>query len=59
MEGNLASGVDQRYQGARLESGNDLTLASGGAIHFEAASDLYTESHEERSSNFCALPKWK
>ncbi|WP_189470978.1 DUF637 domain-containing protein [Litchfieldella qijiaojingensis] len=48
----VASGVDQRYQGARLEAGNDLTLASGGAIHFEAASDVHTESHEERSGNF-------
>ncbi|MEE4755479.1 hemagglutinin repeat-containing protein, partial [Pseudomonas alliivorans] len=31
----LASGGDQKYQVAKLESGNDLTIESGGAVTFE------------------------
>ncbi|WP_446749810.1 hemagglutinin repeat-containing protein, partial [Stutzerimonas nitrititolerans] len=46
----LASEGDQRYQNARLESGNDLTLDSGGAITFEAVKDLDQESHEKSKS---------
>lgn len=41
----LASGDDQRYQMAKLESGADLTIDSGGSITFEAAKDLHQESH--------------
>lgn len=48
----LASEGDQRYQNARLESGNDLALDSGGAITFEAVKDLDQESHEKSSSSF-------
>ncbi len=46
----LVSEGDQRYQNARLESGNDLTLDSGGAIAFEAVKDLDQESHEKSKS---------
>ncbi|WP_410965636.1 hypothetical protein, partial [Salmonella sp. SAL4454] len=34
------------YQGAKLESGNDLAIVSGGAVTFEAVKDLHQESHE-------------
>jgi len=47
----LVSEGDQRYQNARLESGNDLTLDSGGAITFEAVKDLDQESHEKSKSS--------
>ncbi|MFG5864279.1 two-partner secretion domain-containing protein [Metapseudomonas sp. CR1201] len=43
----LVSEGDQRYQKARLESGADLTLDSGGEIAFEAVMDLHQESHEK------------
>jgi len=46
----LVSEGDQRYQNARLESGNDLTLDSGGTIAFEAVKDLDQESHEKSKS---------
>jgi len=46
----LVSEGDQHYQNARLESGNDLTLDSGGAITFEAVKDLDQESHEKSKS---------
>ncbi|MDH4554052.1 filamentous hemagglutinin N-terminal domain-containing protein [Pseudomonas sp. BN417] len=42
----LVSEGDQRYQKAKLESGADLTLDSGGEIAFEAVKDLHQESHE-------------
>ncbi|MBA4943606.1 DUF637 domain-containing protein, partial [Pseudomonas aeruginosa] len=35
------------YQGAKLESGNDLAIVSGGAVTFEAVKDLHQESHEK------------
>ncbi|WP_283190182.1 filamentous hemagglutinin N-terminal domain-containing protein [Pseudomonas sp. PMCC200344] len=41
----LVSGGDQRYQVAKLESGKDITLDSGGAIVFEGVKDLHDESH--------------
>ncbi|MCD2832330.1 hypothetical protein, partial [Pseudomonas aeruginosa] len=41
------SGGDQTYQGAKLESGNDLAIVSGGAVTFEAVKDLHQESHEK------------
>ncbi|WP_425357931.1 DUF637 domain-containing protein [Pseudomonas asplenii] len=47
----LKSSGDQRYQVAKLESGNDLTLDSGGAITFEGVKDLHQESHEKTNNN--------
>lgn len=47
----LVSGKDQTYQAAKLDSGNDLTLNSGGAIAFEGVKDLHQESHEKSNSN--------
>ncbi|WP_175645587.1 DUF637 domain-containing protein, partial [Pseudomonas sp. KK4] len=47
----LVSGGDQRYQGAKLDSGKDITLDSGGSITFEAVKDLHQESHEKSSSD--------
>ncbi|KPA99647.1 filamentous hemagglutinin N-terminal domain-containing protein [Pseudomonas asplenii] len=48
----LKSGGDQRYQVAKLDSGNDLTIDSGGVITFEGVKDLDQESHEKSSSSF-------
>ncbi|MDH4610372.1 filamentous hemagglutinin N-terminal domain-containing protein [Pseudomonas sp. BN102] len=48
---SLVSEGDQRYQGAKLQSGKDLTLDSGGAIAFEAVKDLHQESHEKSKSD--------
>lgn len=48
----LVSEGDQLYQKARLESGGDLILDSGGAITFEAVKDLDQESHEKSSSSW-------
>ena len=47
----LVSEGDQLYQKARLESGNDLILDSGGSITFEAVKDLDQESHEKSSNS--------
>ncbi len=47
----LASAGDQLYQRARLDSGADLTLQSGGGITFEAVKDLDQESHEKSSNS--------
>jgi len=47
----LVSEGDQLYQRARLESGNNLTLDSGGSITFEAVKDLDQESHEKSDDN--------
>ncbi|OLU29573.1 DUF637 domain-containing protein [Pseudomonas sp. PA27(2017)] len=47
----LVSEGDQLYQRARLESGADLTLESGGSITFEAVKDLDQESHEKSKSS--------
>ncbi|TBU81015.1 hemagglutinin repeat-containing protein, partial [Phytopseudomonas dryadis] len=47
----LVSEGDQLYQRARLDSGADLTLESGGAITFEAVKDLDQESHEKSKSS--------
>ncbi|RMM48036.1 hypothetical protein ALQ77_100375, partial [Pseudomonas corrugata] len=47
----LVSGDDQRYQAARLESGNDLMLQSGGAIAFEGVKDLSQESHTKSNTS--------
>ncbi len=43
----LKSEGDQTYQVAKLESGKDLTLESGGGITFEGVKDLHQESHEK------------
>ncbi len=47
----LASGGDQRYQLAKLNSGNDLLINSGGAIDFEGVKDLHDESHTKNKSS--------
>ncbi|MEE4918438.1 filamentous hemagglutinin N-terminal domain-containing protein [Pseudomonas alliivorans] len=47
----LASGGDQKYQVAKLESGKDLTIQSGGAVTFEGVKDLHQESHEKSKSD--------
>ncbi len=47
----LASGGDQKYQVAKLESGKDITLQSGGAITFEGVKDLHDESHTKSDNN--------
>ncbi|GAB7530632.1 hypothetical protein PS3A_30430 [Pseudomonas sp. 3A(2025)] len=47
----LVSEGNQRYQAAKLNSGNDLTLQSGGAIAFEGVKDLHQESHEKSKSD--------
>lgn len=46
--GNLVidSEGDQHYQAARLESGGDISIVSGGHITFESVKDLYRETHE-------------
>ncbi len=46
----LVSGGDQKYQAARLESGKDLTIDSGGSITFEGVKDLNQESHERAAA---------
>ncbi|WP_081376849.1 two-partner secretion domain-containing protein [Pseudomonas protegens] len=48
----LKSDGDQKYQVAKLQSGKDITLDSGGAITFEAVKDLHQESHEKSKSSF-------
>ncbi|SFM50330.1 hemagglutinin repeat-containing protein [Halopseudomonas yangmingensis] len=48
----LISGADQTCQAANLQSGEDLTLTSGGGIDFEGVKDLHQESHEKSSSNW-------
>ncbi|KIH84613.1 putative large exoprotein involved in heme utilization or adhesion of ShlA/HecA/FhaA family [Pseudomonas batumici] len=47
----LQSGSDQHYQVAKLESGKDLTIESGGGITFEGQKDLHQESHEKSNSS--------
>ncbi|WP_371923905.1 DUF637 domain-containing protein [Pseudomonas sp. SJZ085] len=47
----LKSGDDQRYQVAKLESGKDITLDSGGAITFEGLKDLHKEDHAKSDSS--------
>ncbi|MCW1243356.1 DUF637 domain-containing protein, partial [Pseudomonas sp. SAICEU22] len=47
----LLSGSNQRYQAAKLSSGNDLTLQSGGSITFEGVKDLSQESHTKSDSS--------
>ncbi|MCG6574491.1 hypothetical protein EGM97_07220, partial [Pseudomonas sp. AF32] len=47
----LKSGGDQRYQVAKLQSGKNLILESGGAIAFEGVKDLHDESHTKTDNN--------
>ncbi|UZJ62008.1 filamentous hemagglutinin N-terminal domain-containing protein [Pseudomonas sp. KU26590] len=47
----LVSGGDQQYQVAKLNSGKDLTINSGGAINFEGVKDLHQESHEKSNTS--------
>ncbi|OIN45933.1 two-partner secretion domain-containing protein [Pseudomonas costantinii] len=47
----LQSGGDQLYQGAKLESGKDIAIVSGGAVTFEAVKDLHQESHEKSKNS--------
>ncbi|WP_237881713.1 two-partner secretion domain-containing protein [Pseudomonas sp. PGPR40] len=47
----LASAGDQRYQVAKLNSGKDLILESGGAIAFEGVKDYHDESHTKSKSD--------
>ena len=47
----LVSGGDQHYQVAKLHSGEDLTVDSGGAITFEGVKDLHQESHEKSNTS--------
>ncbi|MCO7627358.1 filamentous hemagglutinin N-terminal domain-containing protein [Pseudomonas fluorescens] len=47
----LVSGGDQRYQVAKLDSGNNLMVQSGGSVTFEGVKDLKQESHEKSSSS--------
>ncbi len=47
----LKSTGDQLYQAAKLDSGKDLTIESGGAITFEGVKDLHQESHEKSKNS--------
>lgn len=47
----LASAGDQRYQVAKLNSGKDLILESGGVIAFEGVKDYHDESHTKSKSD--------
>ncbi|SFH48607.1 filamentous hemagglutinin N-terminal domain-containing protein [Pseudomonas sp. NFACC45] len=47
----LLSGSDQRYQVAKLNSGDDLTIQSGGSITFEGVKDLDQESHTKSNTS--------
>ncbi|WP_236066380.1 filamentous hemagglutinin N-terminal domain-containing protein [Pseudomonas alliivorans] len=47
----LASGGDQKYQVAKLESGKDLTIESGGEVTFEGVKDLHNESHTKSKND--------
>ena len=47
----LVSGGDQTYQVAKLNSGKDLTINSGGAINFEGVKDLHQENHSKSNSS--------
>ncbi|WP_085698324.1 filamentous hemagglutinin N-terminal domain-containing protein [Pseudomonas sp. B26(2017)] len=47
----LSSKGDQLYQVAKLESGNNITLDSGGAITFEGVKDFHDESHTKTNNS--------
>ena len=48
---SLVSKGDQRYQVAKLDSGKDIVLDSGGSITFEGVKDLHDESHTKTDNN--------
>nr|WP_305955852.1 DUF637 domain-containing protein [Pseudomonas sp. DTU12.3] len=48
---SLVSKGDQRYQVAKLDSGKDIVLDSGGSITFEGEKDLHDESHTKTNNN--------
>ncbi len=48
---SLVSLGDQHYQVAKLDSGKDILLDSGGAITFEGVKDLHDESHTKTNNN--------
>lgn len=47
----LSSGGDQRYQVAKLDSGKDIVIDSGGSILFEGVKDLHDESHTKSNND--------
>jgi filamentous hemagglutinin len=47
----LVSGGDQTYQVAKLNSGKDLTINSGGAVNFEGVKDLHQENHSKSNTS--------
>lgn len=47
----LVSGGDQSYQVAKLQSGNDPIIDSGGRITFEGVKDFHDESHTKSKSD--------
>jgi len=47
----LKSEGDQLYQVAKLNSGKDIVLDSGGAVVFEGVKDLHDESHTKSKSD--------
>lgn len=48
---SLVSKGDQAYQVAKLDSGKDIILDSGGSITFEGVKDLHDESHTKTNNN--------
>ncbi|MDL5593599.1 DUF637 domain-containing protein [Bacillus subtilis] len=48
---SLISKGDQHYQVAKLDSGKDIILDSGGSITFEGVKDLHDESHTKTNNN--------
>ncbi|WP_409316811.1 DUF637 domain-containing protein [Pseudomonas sp. KCJK9016] len=48
---SLVSKGDQTYQVAKLDSGKDITLDSGGSITFQGVKDLHDESHTKTNNN--------
>ncbi|WPO98276.1 filamentous hemagglutinin N-terminal domain-containing protein [Pseudomonas sp. HR96] len=47
----LVSGGDQHYQAAKLDSGNNLTISSGGLVDFEGVKDLHQETHSKSNTS--------
>ncbi|WP_294738397.1 hemagglutinin repeat-containing protein [uncultured Pseudomonas sp.] len=48
----IKSVSDQKFQVARLDSGEDLTIVSGGAVSFEGMKDFHQESHDKSKNSF-------
>nr|WP_260524663.1 hemagglutinin repeat-containing protein [Pseudomonas sp. MWU16-30317] len=48
---SLLSGGDQRYQVAKLDSGKDLLITSGGSLAFEGVKDQRQETHTKSNSS--------